>query len=133
MALLKKCGPKIVASFVYVSTHYVETVKEIDCNRYVQLTWWPRGYASDCSARASAFDSQIWQGFLWVFCCYYFTFCQKYIIYTIICKPFALLIHFVYLWEYKDTDLSSLKSSIWFSADYECLQSYVFNNSTIMF
>ena len=31
----------------YVSTQYVETVKELDFNRYVQLTWWPRGNTPD--------------------------------------------------------------------------------------
>ena len=40
-----------LALFIYVSTHYVETVKKLDLNRYVQLSRWSRGNASECGAR----------------------------------------------------------------------------------
>jgi len=38
-------------------------VDSIFCNRYVWLTWCPRGNFPDCGARGPGFDSRLWQGF----------------------------------------------------------------------
>jgi len=50
IVLLKKCGPQILLCLFFVLTHYVETIKYLVCNRYVQLTRWPSSNAPDCSA-----------------------------------------------------------------------------------
>jgi len=39
--------------------HYVETVKYLDFNPYVQLSKWSRGNASDWGARGPEFDSRL--------------------------------------------------------------------------
>ena len=53
------------ALFVYVSTDYAEPVKLLEFIRYVQLTRWSRGHASDWGARGPGFGSRLWK---WFFC-----------------------------------------------------------------
>ena len=68
--------PANSALFICVSTHCVETVKQLDYNRFSELTRWCRCYASDLGARGPGFNSRLRQGFLWVllffllFCCF---------------------------------------------------------------
>ena len=45
-----------MALLIYVSTNYVETVKQLDINRYVKLSLWSRGNASECNATGPARD-----------------------------------------------------------------------------
>ena len=70
--LLKKCGPQI--GFVDVSTFYIETVKKLEFNRYVQLYQRSTGITSECGARGHKTKIQLGQGFLYtlylLFCCY---------------------------------------------------------------
>ena len=61
--------PANVALFIYVSTHYVETVKWLDYNRYCQLTQWCSGNASGLGARGPWFNPRLRQGFLCLIFC----------------------------------------------------------------
>ena len=61
---VEKVWPANFVLFIYVFTHYVETVKWFDFNRYIQLSQWSRGNASDCDASGTGFDSQLWLGVL---------------------------------------------------------------------
>jgi len=69
--LLTKVWPANLALFVYVSTYYIEAIKlvrlELDFNRYVQLTWWPKCNTPYYSATGSVFNSRLWQGFMFPF------------------------------------------------------------------
>jgi len=59
-----------LALFIYVSTHFVETVKWLDYNRYSQLTWWCSGNASALGARGPGFNPWLQQGFLCLIFCF---------------------------------------------------------------
>jgi len=56
--------PANLALFVYVLTHYVETV------RLSRLSRWPRGYTPDRGARGPRFSSWRWQAFLCMLFCF---------------------------------------------------------------
>ena len=108
-----------MALFIYVSTHCVEIVKQLDYNRYSQLTRWCRGNVMlwvrevpgsiPCSGKGFDF----WFGGFCVF-----TFCKKtHDLLQNFAIPCAMLIYLVYLTYckicdrlqgYKDTDLASL-------------------------
>ena len=77
--LIRLYWPAKLALFVYVSTHCVETVKQLYYNRYSQLTRWCSDNASALGARGPGFNSRPRQGFLCCFCFvvgFYF-FCPK--------------------------------------------------------
>ena len=76
---------------IYISTYCVETVKQLDYNRYSHLTRRFSGKAAALGARGPGFNFWLWQvsgsifgcGFMFdfLFCCWcVFTFCQKHII-----------------------------------------------------
>ena len=77
--------PANLALFVYVSTHCVETVKWLDCNRYCQLTRWCSGNVSALGARGPGFNPRLGHGFLCLMFCFvvvvFLLFCPKHIIY----------------------------------------------------
>ena len=56
--------PTDLALFVYILTHYVETVEYLDFNRHIQLGQWLRGNTLDWSMRGPGFNSQLWQEYL---------------------------------------------------------------------
>jgi len=69
----KKVRPANLALFVYVSTHCVELVKQIDFNRYVQLTRWPTSNTPDCGARGPRFNSRLLQiQEMYIYVCFLF-------------------------------------------------------------
>jgi len=65
-----KVGPANLALCVYMFTHYVEIVKHLDFNRYVQLTRWSGGSSPDCEARGPLFGSRDQQRFCVYFICF---------------------------------------------------------------
>ena len=69
MNQLKMCGPQ-VCLFIYVSTHCVKTVKQLDYNPYSQLTHCGSGNAFALGARGSGFDSRLQQGSLCLIFCF---------------------------------------------------------------
>jgi len=94
--------PANLTLFVYVSTHYVETVKWLDYNRYFQLTRWCSGNASALGARGPGFNPRLRQGF------YVCNFCFVVVLFLLFCPkthylsqkfaiPFTILIYLVYL------------------------------------
>jgi len=85
--------------------HYVETVKQLDFNHYVQFTRLPTDNTPDCCARGPRLNSRLWQGFLslcFVLLLCFFVFC--------VCLCFVqthdLLVR--RLLGYQDTDLAYL-------------------------
>ena len=113
-----------LALFIYVSTHFVETVKWLDYNRYSQLTWWCSGNASALGARGPGFNPWLQQGFLClIFCFVAVMFLLFYPKTHYLSQKFAILftmlIYLVYLtyckicdwlYGYKDTGLASLNN-----------------------
>ena len=93
--------PANLPLFVYVSTHWVETVKWLGYNGYSQLTRWCSGNASALGARGPGFNPRLRQGFLCL------TFCIVVVVFLLFCPkthylseyiaiPFTMLIYLVY-------------------------------------
>ena len=59
MDFVERCGPKKIGIVCLYVDHYVETVKYLDFNLYVQLSRWSRGNASDWGSRGPGFDAQL--------------------------------------------------------------------------
>ena len=79
--LVENVCPANSALFIYVLTHCVETVQQVD-NRYSQLTQQYRGNTSALGARGPGFNSGLRQGFLCLFFCFdvvFLLFIQKHI------------------------------------------------------
>ena len=113
--------PSNQALFVYVSIYCVETVKQLDYNRYSQLTRWCSGNASALGARGFGLNPRLRRGFL----CLIFGFVV--VVFLLFCpkthylsQKFAIsltiIIYLVYLTYckicdrlqgHKDTDLAS--------------------------
>ena len=77
--------------FVYVPTHYVETIKKLDCRRYKKLTRWPIGNAPDIGSWGTGLDSCLWQG-LFLFAYLFRCFCDFFVkthIYMNLCNSFC--------------------------------------------
>ena len=94
MTLQKNVCSANLALFVYVSTHCVETVKQLNYKRYFQLTRWCNGDASALGARGYGFNSRLWQGFLcfsfgFVVVVVFSLFVKKHIFVTKFCNPFC--------------------------------------------
>ena len=68
--LVENVWPANLRWFVYVSTNYVETIKKLDSNRYVQLSRWSRVNATECGARGFVSESRLWQGFVCLLFCF---------------------------------------------------------------
>ena len=80
---VKNVWPANWVLFIYIPTHYVKKNKELDFNRYLQLTRLARGNAPDCGARDPGFNSRLWQGFVCFVVVVILLFVQKYIIHKI--------------------------------------------------
>jgi len=94
--------PAHSALFVYVSTHFDETVKWFDYNRYSQLTWRCSGNASALGASRPGFNPRLRQGFLCLIICFvvvvFLLFLSKTHYLSQNCAiPFTILINLVYL------------------------------------
>ena len=115
--------PANSALFIYLSTHCVLTVKQLDRNRYSQLTRWCRGNASALSTRGPGFHSGLRHEFLCLSFCFVVVvvllFCPKtHYLSLNIAISFTMVIYLVYqiyckncdrLKGYKDIDLASLR------------------------
>jgi len=72
------------ALFIYISTYCVETVKQLDYNRYSHLTRRFSGKTAALSARGPGFNFWLWLGFLSLIFCFvvvvFLLFVKKHII-----------------------------------------------------
>ena len=121
--------PANLVFVIYFSTQCVETVKQLDNDRYFQLTRWSRANAT--SLDGPGFESRLWEGFFMLeYVCVCVCCCCCYCCYCCCCCcccccqlsrnfviNFAMLIRLVYLTfrnvydrlqGYQDTDLASL-------------------------
>ena len=91
MTLLKKCGMQIWLCLFIIWAFNVDTVKQLNCNRNVQLTLWCRGNTSDCGASGQE---------LCLLFCFIVVVCLHFVQNTLFVMnfaiSFAMLIHLVY-------------------------------------
>ena len=93
--------PANSALYIDVSTHCIETVNQLDYNRYLEMTRWSRGYASELGARGPGINSWLWQGVL------YLIFCFVVVVFYLsrnFAIPYAILIHLACLLYCKNCD-----------------------------
>jgi len=101
--------PANFALFIYVSTHCVEAVKQLDYNRYSQLTRWCSGNACALGAGGPWFNPQLRQGSICLIICFvvvvFLLYCPKtHYLSQKFAIPFTMFIYLVNLTYWKICD-----------------------------